>query len=89
MKKFFFTVVLCFLCLFTVALYAQSGKIDTTFNPYDDGKGGDGANGSINATAIQTDGKIIIGGSFTKYNENGRLFVARINPDGSIDTTFT
>jgi uncharacterized delta-60 repeat protein len=58
------------------------GSLDTAFNV------GSGANGSVNSIAVQTDGRIIIGGDFTTYNGTNRSRIARINSDGSLDTTF-
>ncbi len=43
---------------------------------------------SVSAIAVQADGKIIIGGSFTSYNGTTRNNIARINADGSLDSTF-
>ncbi len=78
------TLMLCYLLS-----NAQPGSIDLTFNPNDIGFGnGDGANDYVNASATQDDGKIIIGGSFTKYNYIERSRLARLNVDGSLDTTF-
>jgi uncharacterized delta-60 repeat protein len=42
----------------------------------------------VASTAIQSDGKIIIGGSFTSYNGIARNHIARINTDGSLDESF-
>jgi uncharacterized delta-60 repeat protein len=61
------------------------GTIDTSFDP--------GANGSISAILLQQDGKILIGGSFTMVGGGGsgttaRSRIARLNLDGSIDTSF-
>jgi uncharacterized delta-60 repeat protein len=47
-----------------------------------------GFNGSVNSTTIQSDGKIIVGGSFTLYYNISRKRIARVNADGSLDTTF-
>ena len=47
-----------------------------------------GANDAINAMALQPDGKIIIGGNFTSFNGANRHHIARLNSDGSVDTTF-
>lgn len=45
--------------------------------------------GSVNAVALQSDGKIIAGGRLSKYNNSGSLAtLRRINPDGSLDSTF-
>jgi uncharacterized delta-60 repeat protein len=61
----------------------SDGTLDTTFNV------GMGANNTVFATAIQPDGKIIIGGDFTTYNGAAVSRVARLNNDGTLDTTFT
>lgn len=46
---------------------------------------------TINAAAVQTDGKIIVGGTFTNLNSSSpaRAKLARLNTDGSLDTSFT
>ncbi len=58
------------------------GELDTSFDP------GAGANGSVDAIAVQPDGKLLIGGGFTSYAGVERLFVARLNADGSLDASF-
>lgn len=62
------------------------GTIDTSFN-----SGGTGfASGSfITSIKIQTDGKVIIAGSFNTYNGTSVGRIIRLNSDGSIDTGFT
>lgn len=40
------------------------------------------------ALAQQSDGKILVGGEFTSYNGISRDHFARVNADGSLDTTF-
>lgn len=67
---------------------AQSGANDATFNPGDDGRGY-GASNTVASTAVQTDGKIIIGGDFITYNNISANRIARVNSDGSFDNTFT
>ena len=60
------------------------GTLDTTFNT-----GGTGFDGTVDNTAIQSDGKILVGGYFTTYNGvacPARL--VRLNTDGTLDTTF-
>ncbi|WP_238542254.1 delta-60 repeat domain-containing protein, partial [Cecembia lonarensis] len=42
----------------------------------------------VYTTAIQADGKIIIGGGFSQYNGVAINRIARLNPDGSLDTDF-
>lgn len=39
--------------------------------------------------AVQADGKIVICGAFTKVNGQKRHHLARLNPDGSLDDSFT
>ena len=58
-----------------------NGSIDSTFLRA-------ATNGGISAIKVQSDGRIIIGGDFTKYNSVTRSRIARINSDGSLDTTF-
>ena len=73
-----------YLLLFTAVFsFAQSGDNDPTFNPTDLGFGnGDGANDNVYTTAIQSDGKIIIGGGFTSYNGTTINRIARLNKIG-------
>ncbi len=73
MKNFLFFIVLAF----SGNVLAQSGVIDSTFNP------GTGTNNSVNTIAIQSDGKIIIAGNFTSYNGTSINRIARLNSDGS------
>ena len=58
------------------------GSLDTSFNP------GNGADSYITAMALQSDGKIVIGGNFSNFNGTGRVSIARLNTDGSLDTGF-
>src|SRR5438552_3128033 len=51
------------------------------------------ANGAVNVVVVQPDGKILIGGDFTTLSPNGgvavtRNRIARLNPDGTLDTAF-
>ena len=44
---------------------------------------------SVRAIVIQSDGKILVGGSFTDYNGvSGRTNLIRLNSDGTLDTAF-
>ncbi|MBL0025187.1 MAG: T9SS type A sorting domain-containing protein [Saprospiraceae bacterium] len=65
-----------------VARLNADGSLDETFNP------GTGANDDVWSSAIQSDGRIIIGGNFTSVNEMSRNRIARLNADGSLDGTF-
>jgi uncharacterized delta-60 repeat protein len=50
---------------------------------------GTGFNGAILALAVQSDGKILVGGDFTTHNAVTSNRIARLNTDGTRDTTFT
>ena len=45
-------------------------------------------NGSVSSLALQSDGKIIIGGGFTTVNGAAKSYLARLNADGSLDDSF-
>lgn len=59
------------------------GRVDTSFDV------GGGFNDDVNAISVQTDGKVILGGKFTNYNENAVGRIVRINQNGTIDNSFT
>lgn len=61
----------------------SDGTIDTTFNV-----GGAGFTVNTNAIAVQPDGKILVGGNFTTYNELTANRLIRLNTDGTVDPTF-
>ncbi len=42
----------------------------------------------VYAIAVQSDGKVLIGGQFTTIAGASRNGIARVNPDGSLDATF-
>ena len=44
---------------------------------------------TIHSVAVQPDGRVLIGGMFTGINGTTRVRVARLNPDGSLDSNFT
>jgi len=54
-------------------LKAQFGPTDTSY---------------VRATAVQTDGRIIIVGNFTSVLGVPRNYIARLNTDGTLDTSF-
>ena len=77
----------CFITLQTFNSFAQCN--DNSFNPSDIGFGyGDGVNSIVETTSIQSDGKIIIGGWFTSYNGTASNYIARLNADGTLDSSF-
>src|SRR6202521_538077 len=46
------------------------------------------ANGAVSVVVVQPDGKILIGGRFTTVLGVARNRIARLNPDGTLDTAF-
>lgn len=62
------------------------GTTDNTFNV---GTGAEGESAQVLASAVQSDGKIVIGGIFTTYNGTNSKNFARLNSDGSIEQSFT
>lgn len=61
----------------------SDGSPDTAFNT------SVGANtGIVYASALQSDGNVIIAGSFTKYNSITASRVARVLSDGNLDSSF-
>lgn len=60
----------------------SDGTLDSSFNV------GTGANGVVYAAVVRPDGKILIGGGFTDYNGSAREYLALLNADGTLDTSF-
>ena len=75
------TITLGCFSFLAVTCYAGPGSWDPTFTPT--------VNGSVYATAVQPDGRILLGGAFTQVNgSNSRYHLARLFADGSLDTSF-
>lgn len=56
-------------------------SLDTNFTP--------NANGEVYAMAVLPDGKILVGGAFTRISGQARQYLVRLNGNGSLDTSFT
>jgi uncharacterized delta-60 repeat protein len=61
----------------------SDGSVDNTFSI------GTGFNGSVNTITLQSDGKILVGGSFSSYKGISSNNIIRLNSDGSVDNTFS
>ena len=75
---------------FGIARLLSNGALDTNYNI---GGSGTSANTGYSnnmpySLALQTDGKVLLGGDFYYYNGVQRLGIVRINTNGSIDTSF-
>ena len=58
------------------------GTEDSSFNIQS------GFNGIVKTIAIQSDGKIIVGGEFTQYQDKACSRIVRLNVDGTLDSNF-
>jgi uncharacterized delta-60 repeat protein len=67
-----------------IARLHADGRLDTDFHAVPDASG----YGYAQAVALQPDGKVLMAGIFTNVNGTTRYRIARLNPDGSLDTDF-
>lgn len=65
-----------------IARFNADGTRDTSFNP------GFGANNRISEIKVADDGKIYISGAFTNFDGISRNRIARLNSNGTLDTSF-
>lgn len=63
----------------SIARFSDAGAVDSTFRT------GDGASGTVVAMALQSDGKVLIGGSFSLVNNQPRSNLARLEPAGQLE----
>ena len=83
LKVFTVALIFGFLFLLNPRAQAAAGDVDTSFIATL------GNNlGEVNPIAVQPDGKIILGGKFYAAGKYPRISLARVNADGSTDTTF-
>ncbi len=66
-----------------IARLNSDGTLDNSF-----GNGLTGANGNIYSIAVQGDGRVVVGGTFTTVNGTARGRIARLNSDGTLDSSF-
>jgi uncharacterized delta-60 repeat protein len=65
-----------------IARLNSTGGLDTSFSS------GTGVAGTVYSIRLQPDGKAVIGGAFTNVNGTTRQNIARLNGDGSLDSSF-
>ena len=63
-----------------IARLNPDGSVDALFDP--------NASGMVRAIALQPDGKILVGGSFTQIGGAARSRIARLNANGTLDPGF-
>jgi uncharacterized delta-60 repeat protein len=67
----------------------SDGSLDGSFDPGDGVSMSDSSTPSISALAVQSDGKVLLGGHFDTYDgTTPQNNIARLNTNGSLDTTF-
>jgi uncharacterized delta-60 repeat protein len=86
--KYRINFTLIIFAFFVITTFAQQGKLDSNFNTHDNGITGDGFDGAVRTLALQSDGKLIVGGEYLNFNGKPISYLCRLNTDGSIDTTF-
>jgi uncharacterized delta-60 repeat protein len=59
-----------------------NGTLDTTFTV------GTGFNNDVQSIAVQSDGKVLVGGWFTTYNGGAAKYVVRLSAAGAVDSSF-
>ena len=68
-----------------IARLNSNGSLDMDFDP---GTGVSSEASTVNSLALQGDGKVVIGGVFSKVDDMPRNNIARLNANGSLDTGF-
>lgn len=59
----------------------ETGSLDSTFTGY--------TGGTVHSIQVQSDGRILIAGTFVNASGVSQYALARLNPDGSHDSTFS
>jgi len=70
-----------------IARVYPGGALDTDFTTSVPGPFG--GFGALQSFAVQPDGRILIGGNFESINQEARLYIGRVHPNGSLDNSFT
>lgn len=63
-----------------LARFTKAGVLDTSFNPAPDD--------AVTSLALQSDGKIVVGGQFLNIDSTAKPYLVRLNSDGTLDTSF-
>lgn len=68
-----------------LARLGRDGAVDATFNT----NIGSGSPTQINAVAVDANGRILVGGTFTTFNGQAHPRIVRLNSNGTIDNGFS
>src|SRR4051794_25897578 len=84
MSRMFPISVVGLIAFFQMALIGlgQPGSLDALFDPALN------PGAAVYCVTLQKDGKILIGGSFASVGDAPRANLARLNRDGTLDTSF-
>jgi uncharacterized delta-60 repeat protein len=85
-KRILIVTQLILLILVSVFAAQSAGEVDVSFNGAAYGELSN--QGNVNVVKFQPDGKILIGGQFTEVQGYAASGLARLNADGTVDTTF-
>ncbi len=69
-----------------IARLNPDGTLDSGFNP---SAGAGVSRAHVDCLALQADGKIVVGGHFSRLGGQSRSRIARLNPDGTLDAEFS
>jgi len=70
------------LARFGLAKLTPDYEHDTSFSP------GSGADSDVNHVKVLPDGKILVAGNFTAFNNSIKKYIVKLNIDGTIDESF-
>ena len=66
----------------------SNGSVDATFNPAGTGVAANTYGQDVRSITLMDDGRTVIGGHFNAYDGHAAHSVARLNVDGTLDTSF-
>lgn len=78
-------VVLSLSAVLSTRVNAQFATVDNSFSVI---SGSANFNNAVNTTVLQRDGKVLVGGNFTNFNNREINGIARLNRNGSVDYDF-
>lgn len=86
MKRF---CILLLVQVFIASLWAQPGRLDLSFNTFDNGQRGEGFNGEVRCAYGLPDGSVMAGGSFSGFSGSAVNRLIMLRPDGQRDPDFS